>query len=284
MSKAAGELSQEDFFYSHLAEHLDGELPPSSAARFAEAAKSPGLSAVPEHFQAMRGCLQLTMQSYYLKDNETQALRNLVQDPSVKATKENIQIDMLGRGEIMGTWMRRTVLAGLVMALVGFLVWRFAPRSGPSFKPLEYLAYEALAMEEDSKNRLDLPTSDQREARQYLEKYPGLDFKPHSFENAPARWKPQGVGVIDYEIAKVAVVQYVSAETKEKLFHFSFMGKLSDLPASETSTMQKMNFKTFASEQLNMAAFQASDNTVAMLVGRRSAAELYQIAIDGVKR
>lgn len=283
MASNAEGLTNEDFFHSHLAEYLDGELPGELRGRFDQILKTPGKETVPEHFQTMRGRLQLTLQSYYLKENETQALRALVVDPSVQATKENIRIEQLGRGEVVGTWLRRAALGGVAIAIAGVLMWKFMPRSGPEFKPLEYLGYEALAMEEDAQNRLDLPTHDIKEVRQYLASYPGLDFKPRSLKTVPERWKPEGASIIDYDIAKVSAVQYVNNETKEKLFHFSFAGSLSDLPAADGSTMNGIKFQTYASDQVNLVAWQHGSGVVSLLVGRRGAAELYEIAAKGTK-
>ena len=283
MTKTAEGLSNEDFFCGYLPEYLDGDLPGPLAMRFEEMLKAPGHALVPQQFQAQRGRLQLNMQSFYLKETETQVLRAMVQDPSVTVTKENMRIEQLGRGELINTWLRRISLAAVVLGIVGGLTWKFMPRSGPAFKPLEYLGYEALAMEEDTQSRMDLPTNDIKEIRQYLASYPGLDFKPRSLKAVAERWKPIGVSMIDYEIAKVSAVQYLNIENKERLFHFSFAGKLSDLPKADSSTMDGIKFQTYGSEQLNLVAWQHDSGVVSLLVGRRSTAELFEIAARGTK-
>lgn len=283
MTTTAEGHKNEDFFYGHLTEYLDGDLTGADAARFEQVLKSPGKELVPQQFQTQRGRLQLLMQSFYLKEHETQSLRALVQDPSVAVTRENIRIEELGRGETINTWLRRIGLAAVAVAIIGALAWKFLPRRGPAFKPLEYLGYEALAMEEDTQNRIDLPTSDMKEIRQYLANYPDLDFKPRPLRTVPQQWRPLGVSVIDYEVAKVAAVQYLDTASKEKLFHFSFAGRLSDLPKSDASTMNGIRFQTYASEQLNLVAWQHDSDIVSLLVGRRSAAELYEIAARGTK-
>jgi hypothetical protein len=273
------ELSPQDFFHSYLAEYLDGDLPGGLRQKFEDALKAPGQGAVPEHFQAMRGRLQLSMQSYYLKEGELTTLRSFVQDPSVKATQENLKIDQLGRGEVVNMLLRRVTLVAIAVGLVAVLVWKFMPRSEESFKALEYLGYEALALEEDARDRLDLMTGDYKEIRQYLLAYPKIDFKPNVMKLS-GTWKPEGTTVIDYEIAKVSVVQYGHTNGREKLFHFAYVGSISDLPKAEPGNMRGLIYQTYASSEQNLIAWQDGD-VVNLLVGRRSAPELAELAVAG---
>jgi hypothetical protein len=281
MPYAPSELSDQDFFHSYLAEYLDGELSPELSARFERLLQAPGQPQVPVHFQAMRGRLQLGLQSYYLKEGELQALRALVQDPAVTATKENIKIDQLGRKELVSSIVRRLVLTALGAAVIGLILWKFAPDNNPEFKPLEYLGYEALAMEEDPEGRLDLPSSDLREIHDYLAAYPGLEFEPRLLKDFDHGWEPDGATVIDYEIAKVAAVQYHNKELGEKLVHFSFPGQLSELPKAEPGNMKGLVYQTYSSDQLNLIAWQHGPDVVSLLVGRRGAPELAELALLG---
>lgn len=281
MAYAPNELSDQDFLHSYMAEYLDGDLLPAQKSRFDDLLKAPGQGDVPEHFQKMRGRLQLGLQSYYLKEGELQHLRSLVQDPAVTATKENIKIDQLGRKELISSITRRLTLTAMAAGVIGLIIWRFAPDSKPQFKPLEYLGYEAVAMEEDPESRLDLPSSDLKEIRDYLLAYPRLEFKPRLLKPFGKGWKLDGATVIDYEIAKVAAVQYSNKDLREKLEHFSFAGQLSDLPKAESGNMKGLNYQTYATDQLNIIAWQHGHNVVSLLVGRRSAPELAEIAVLG---
>lgn len=284
MAKASSEVTGQDFVFGHLAEYLDGDLAPALATRFESELKAGGGESLPERFQALRGRLQLAMQSYYLKEAETQELRNYVQDPSVAATIENVQIEQIGRGELVNTLMRRLALVGIAAIVVAGLVWKFGRTTAQTFKPLEYLGYEALAMEEDPGERLNLPSMDLKEIRQYLSTYPGLEFKPKVLNALPNVWQPDGATIIDYEIAKVAVVQYGNANSKEKLFHFSYAGDLADLPKAEPGNMRGLIFQTYASDELNLIAWQAAPGVVSLLVGRRSAPELAELAVAGTDK
>lgn len=278
----SSDLSPQDFFHSYLAEYLDGDLPPALRAKFDEALKVAGQGAVPEHFQAMRGRLQLSLQSYYLKESEIGTLAACVQDPTIKATQENLKIEKLGRGEVANMFMRRITLVVMAAALVGLLVWKFMPNQAESFKALEYLGYEALALEEDARDRLDLMTDNYKEIKQYQAAYPKLDFVPKIL-HLPATWKPEGTTVIDYEIAKVSVVQYAHSNGREKLFHFAYVGSLSDLPKSEPGNMRGLIYQTYASSEQNLIAWQDGD-VVNLLVGRRSAPELAELAVSGADK
>lgn len=276
-------LSPQDFLLAYLAEYLDGELPPDLKNKVEQLVKAPGQEEIPAHFQAMRGRLQLSLQSYYLKDNEIAALKAYVQDPSVKATQENAKIDQLGRREVISTVMRRVALAAIALAAIAGVVWKFGPHREAKFKPLEFLGYEALALEEDPRDRLDLPSSDMKEIRQYLSAYPGLEFKPRVLKTMPNDWRPEGATVIDYEIAKVALVQFANVNSKEKLFHFSYAGDLKDLPPAEPGNMRGLIFQTYSSDDLNLIAFEGPKGVVSILAGRRSAPELAEIALNGTK-
>ena len=281
MASSSAELSAEDLVYGYLAEHLDAELPPNLSASFGTSLQAQGGEALVSRFQGMRGRLQLAIQAFYLREDELQELHALVQDPKEQATLEQEKIDALGRTELLGSLLRRLVLASVVLVVVGGLVWKLAPRTEQRFKPLEYLGYEALALEEEPRERINLPSRDLKEIKQYLANYPGLKFSPKVLQSLGSNWQPVGASVIDYEIAKVAVVIYGRDTGKEKLFHFSYSGTLKDLPKSEQGNMRGLLFQTYASEELNLIAWQAEDGVVSLLIGRRSAPELAELAVMG---
>ncbi len=279
MAFSPTDLANDDFLYSYLAEYLDGELPKDLAGRFEQLTKNQ--EKLPDQFNATRGRLQLSLQSYYMKDGELSELRAMVQDPAVKATKENTKIEQLGRGEIANMLVRRLVLVAIAAGVIGFCIWKFGPSREQKFKPLEYLGYEAVAIEEDPRERVNLPSHDVKEVRAYLASYPGLEFKPKMLKTIAKNWDLEGATIIDYEVAKVVAVIYSNSTSKEKLFHFSYAGELSDLPPSETGNMRGLTFQTYASDELNLITWQSAPGVVSLLVGRRSAPELAEIALAG---
>ena len=281
MTFSPAELAKQDFFFGYLADYLDGELPADLASRFADALKDGAAADAPQRFQTMRGKLQLAMQSYYLKEGEQHELHTYVQDPALQETEEKARIEQLGRGFLVSMLMRRIILAALVLAAGGFLWWKYGVSHEQKFKPLEYLGYEALAIEDDASERINLPSRDLNEIKQYLATYPGLAFKPRVLRELPGSWEPAGASVIDYEIAKVSVVMYENAASKEKLFHFSFGGQLADLPKATSVNMRGLVFQPYTSNELNFIAWQSAADVVSLLAGRRSVPELAELAVAG---
>ncbi len=284
MAYSASELSRQDFFHSYLDEYLDGELSANLKADFEKELAGAGNRDVLELFGQLRGRLQLKIQSIYLKEHEISELRAIVQDPSTLATEEATRIAELEKKEFRSTWLRRGALTALAVGLAAAAWWKYGMNHEQSFKALEYLGYEATALESSSRERINLPTNDIKEVRQYLAQYPGLDFQPKALNQVPSPWQVNGATVIDYEVAKVAVVTYVLREgdkVRDRLTHFSFAGKLSDLPAAEPGNMRGMIFQTYTTEEFNFVAWESQPGVVSILVGRRSAPELAEIAVSG---
>src|SRR5690606_29701522 len=117
MSYNPADLSDQDFLIGYLSEYLDGDLPESLRARFEDILRQPGQEEIPQHFQAMRGRLQLATQSYYLKENEIAGLRALAQDPESAANQEAAKVESIGRSEKIGALRRKAVLLVLVLAI-----------------------------------------------------------------------------------------------------------------------------------------------------------------------
>ena len=138
-----------------------------------------------------------------------------------------------------------------------------------------------MAFDEDSEGRLDLPSTELNEVSEYLSAYPGLDYKPLVMKPIGKGWEPEGATVIDYEISKVAVVKYRNSESKDTLYHYTFAGELKDLPKSDPGNYRGLIFQTYASDQLNIIAWQQEPGMLCFLVGRRSAPELANLARTG---
>ncbi len=274
-------ISDQDFVLCYLSEYLDGDLPSDIKPRFEELLKQPGQDEIPEHFQAMRGRLQLSIQSHYLKESDKAELHALVQDPVAAANQDAAKVESIGRLESMAALRRKGIMLATIFLIVGYLVLEFMPKSEQLFKPLEYLGYEAVAMEEDPGGRLDLPTNSMKEIREYLSGYPGLGFTPQTLSTIRGGWKPEGTSIADYETAKVAVVQYGRKKNNEKLFHFSFVGTLGELPKSDPGNLRGLVYQAYANDEVNIIAWQHTSDMVSFLIGRLGAVELAEIAVKG---
>ncbi len=281
MGQVAGDSTSVGILFSHLGEYLDEELAPEMKAKMDQWLQEAGNQNLLDQFVQKRGQLQIKLQELTLSESVLLELRGFAQDRSVQATQEVVHIEQFGRREGSSQFVRKMVLGVIALGLGLFLVWRFAPRSGPTFKPLEYLGFEALMLEESKEERLNLPTNEINEIRQFFSSNPDLSFAFKVLKDIPDSWEPDGASVIDYEIEKVGVVQYHHKETSEKLFHFSYKGELSDLPKAETGNMRSLVFQTYSSDSLNLIAWQSAPSVTSILVGRRSAPELAEIAVLG---
>ena len=280
MAFSPTELNNADLLYGYLDEYLDGELTPDILAKMESLLQTPEFVGLADRFQSLRGKLQLAMQSYYLKEEELAVLSALVVPQGDKQKAEATSIEVLSRSNTHSVYLRAGVLILLLAAISGS-IWKFGRTKEQKFKPLEYLGYEAQAMDEDAQERLNLPSHDAKEVRQYLETYPGLEFKAQVLRGVPADWQVDGATVIDYEVAKVAAVLYErgKGKSKEKFFYFSFAGGLSDLPAAEAGNMRGLIYQTYTSNELNFVAWQPVAGVVAILVGRHSAPDLADILL-----
>jgi len=280
MAFSPTQLNDADLLYGYLDEYLDGELTPDILAKIEPLLKTPEFAGLPDRFQALRGKLQLAMQSYYLKEEELGVLSALVVPQGDKQKAEATSIEVLSRKNTHSVYLRAGVLVFMVAA-ISASIWKFGRHKEQKFKPLEYLGYEAQAMDEDAQERLNLPSHDAKEVRQYLESYPGLEFKAQVLHVLPTGWQVDGATVIDYEVAKVAAVLYErgGGKNKEKFFYFSFAGDLSDLPSAEAGNMRGLIYQTYTSNELNFVAWQPVPGVVAILAGRHSAPELAEIVL-----
>jgi hypothetical protein len=221
------------------------------------------------------------LQEFYLPEPFLIELRGYIQDSSVQATYEVVQIEQIGRRENAVQLARKLGFTVATLAVAGWLVWQFTPKSSQAFKPLEYLGFEALMLEESKEERLNLPTNEINEIREFFKNNQSLTYSHKVFKDIPEVWEPDGASVIDYEIEKVGVVQYHHRETGEKLFQFSYPGDLSDLPKAESGNMRGLIFQTYTSDSLNLIAWKSDAGVVSILAGRRSAPELAEIAVLG---
>jgi hypothetical protein len=283
MAFQPAELSDRDFLMAYLAEYLDEELSPELKTRFEKLLASDDLKTVPERYQKMRGKLQLSLQGYYLKNDEKMRLHEYVEDRTARETIEAERITQVERHELLGNTRRSIVIIAAVAVMIFGFVYMMTPREPQKFEALEYLGYEALAMEEDTEGRLDLPSHDLAEIRKYLETNPALGFKARLLKELGAGWVPDGASVIDYETAKVAVVQYGNETLSEKMFFFALPGNMTDLPRVDQGNLRGLIYQTYSSDQLNTIVWQIEKGILAFMVGRRSAPELASLARSGME-
>lgn len=280
MTASKTELKGEDLFYSYMADYLDGDLPSSLQQQFNAllSKKQQELDA----FQTNRGKLQSALGEIGASEALKHKLRNLVQDDQVRETIEASEIAEVERSEFWSNILRRSVLVGIVLGLIGIAIYYFMPQRLGKFDIIEYIGYEALALAEDPEGRTNLPSSDIEEIRQFIAAVPGLDFKPELLRPSKG-WTPEGVSIIDYDVMKVLAVNYVSPERgNEHLHHFMIPGKMSDMKfKGEEADYRGIKYRVYGNDKLNIIVWQQSSNMVGALAGHRSAPELAEMVRQG---
>ncbi|MCX6118040.1 MAG: hypothetical protein NT027_10895 [Proteobacteria bacterium] len=280
MAKKLPAFEGEELLYSYMSEYLDGELPPSIAEAYLNASK--GKEDLIQKFQLHRGKYQIAMGKFFAPEPLKHKLRNMVQDDQVRETIEASEIQDIEKSEMWSNIFRRSVLALIVLGAIGLGVYAFMPQAVEKINVIEYIGYEAVAMEEDPDGRLNLPSTDIDEIGQFVSRIPGLPFTPQLLKPI-AGWSPEGVSLIDYEVIKVIAVMYKSPERNgEHLHHFMVPGIMKDIPfAGEEADFRGIRFRVYASDKLNLLVWQMNPQFVSVLAGHRSAPELAEIARSG---
>ena len=157
------------------------------------------------------------------------------------------------------------------------------PAKKAGFAPLETIPYEALQMIVDPDGRLNFPTSSDQDIEDFVKNARDLSFEPRFVKSAPSLgWVVEGASVIDYDLAKLIVVQLASQKLNQKAFVFQYEGKADDLPKSEPGNHKGLLYHAYKSDQLNMIVWQLKDDVVAMVVGSESAQDLAALAYESV--
>lgn len=289
-SRSLKELTDEEFVHAYLIEHINGELEPRLKQRYSQIIENKKNLDLVGEYTEKRGKLQLHLQDLALTPDDIHNIRNTLYDGAADAfsKKDDETIQSISKSELRGEVLR----IGVGLAIVVGILWAgfalFMPEKDQSFDPVQTLGYEAAVLEQDPKDRLDFPSESLADVTDFLAKYPGLDFQPIVFQGIQNDWQVNGASLIDYETAKISVVQYTNLEVKdnveEKMFVFSFNGKADDLPRTEKGKLDGLVYYTYASDELNMVIFVAQKDLLGVVVGRRSAPELAGIAKAGLSQ
>lgn len=278
MANQARELKDQDFVYSYLTEYLDDQLPDDQRARYDKALIDQNLSSLPTDFGIHRGQLQIALQKLYLDEAQIHQLHTLVEDDAARANHEAHNIEDMSRFELMGRSLRAAVLLTLLAIVLGASYWFLAPPKKAAFAPLDTLMYESLVMIEEPIVRLDFPTDKVDELRDYFVRYPDLGFRVRNFVSPGQNWGLVGGSVIDYEVAKIVAAQFRHSSNQDDLFVYLFEGQLRDLPYAQAGNHQGLVYQAYASDRLNIIAWQVSKDILGMVFGFRGAEELASIA------
>lgn len=275
--RAASEAS-DLFFFQHVDAQVDGALAPQLRARMDDLLKDSNYQGAADRFVKTRGHLQLNLQRFFLADDEVRELHEMVEPRAERETLEAQRIDEVGRTELFGGLRRGLMLLAAVVILGGGAFWYLRPPApAKAFDAVQYFGYEALAMEDEQ--RLEFPSTSWEHIKEYLHAAEAnLGFAPTPLGELTGGWLPLGASVIDYDGVKVVAVQYHHAGRGEKLVHFMYDGAITHLPRSERFGVGAKMFQAYASDQINLVAYESGPGVVSFLAGRRSAQELAELA------
>lgn len=278
MAAKSQALSEEESLYAHLSDYLDDTLAGEAKKRFEESARQLNLVDVATDFGIQRGRLQIEAQRLFLDEKNLRDIHELVEDDATRANHEAEDIEAVGRSELKGNSLRLLILLVLAGSFIYGGYYLFGPKPKAPFKALDSLIYEAIVLTEDPEDRLDFPTDRLAEINNYFARYPDLGFTPKTMQEPGADWEVNGATVIDYEVARVLATQFTAQNTGEKLFLFLYKGSLEQLPASTPGNHQGLMYQAYASDRLNVIAWQVTPEVSGMLIGVRGAKELAELA------
>jgi hypothetical protein len=280
MASNKTELQGDDLFYGYIAEYLDGELPGSLQSKFHDLLTTRQKEL--EQFQTNRGKFQSALGDLGGAEPLKHKLRTLAQNDQLRETIEASEIAEVERTEMWSNLIRKSVLSLIILGIIGGVVYVFMPHSAAKFDVIEYLGYEAMALEEDPDGRINLPSTDIEEIKQFVGTVPGLTYRPVVLRPIKG-WNPEGVSIIDYDVMKVVAINYVSPErSNEHFHHFMVPGKMSEMPyKGEEADYRGLKYRVYGSDKLNIVVWQHTSEMISILAGHRSAAELADMARTG---
>jgi hypothetical protein len=280
MREGKSDLSARELYLAYVTDYLDGTVPRDVADevnKFADGHKDLG-----KKYQHARGKLQLALQSVYLNEDETLEIRRMISNQQDRLSMDEVRISLIERSEFWANFRRQAGFAVMAFAAVLIAVYVASPKERESFDPLQALAYEALSYESDPNGGLDYPATEPEELREYFNNNPRFNVKPVTFRVHPQGWRLVGASVIDYDVAVIGVVEYKNDALNEHLFHFSYEGSLDDLMNSEEGDVDGFKYRAYASDKVNLIAWQQAEGLVSFLVGHRSAVELAKMAKESL--
>ncbi len=278
-------LSEDDFIFSHLSEYLGNDLNEENKNLFEELSEKGNYTKNFENFKKNKGEIQVAFQKNRLSSDDMKNLYNKVQPEEARLDLEKIRISQQEKSE--KNFNNLKILGFSILTLVMcYVVWSvFSPRRPVPFDALKSLTYETLQMAKSSDlNHIAFGSKNTKEIEDYFLSSNRLSFSPVTLKNIEALgWQIIGSSVIDYDVAKISMIQYEAKNEENSLFLYSFKGKLEDLPIEDSIKLEEVKYFTFGSEKVNLITWQSSDETITFLFGWKSIKDLAILANAGSK-
>ncbi len=215
-------------------------------------------------FDTVKPQVQDIFRSATLSAAQRDKLRDLIL-PGFDAQAAQESISSGAESGLRQERLRNYLIIGICLIVLGIAARYLQQGQDVEAKVIEWLGYETLAIEEDPQ-RLNFPSSNTAEIRSYFANHHGLNFQPQLL-SMPARWRPRGASVIDYDSMLVAVVGYEASNGDDVIMHYSFRGKADNLSTASENTTDGFTYRSYASDELNMIAW-SQGQSIALLVGR----------------
>jgi hypothetical protein len=270
-------MSDDELFYSLVDRYAAGEIPAEVTSRFDALLQRPDYKDKVDLFKKAHGKLQLLMEGFYLNEEQTMEIRSFAQGASNMTEEEQQGMDDMENSSRISGALRFCAFFVILCGIIGGSIWKFAPEKRVKFDALYYLSYESTALQNDPAGRMDLITEDSSELDNYFLKYPNLGIKVKAL-SLPAEWAIKGATVIDYDIAKVAAVQYALRDGSDSLIQFVWASKKDDLPAAYEAKEGPLTYSSYTSDSSNLISYSNGDGTSTLLVGRLSAVQMAKMA------
>ncbi|MDA9951210.1 hypothetical protein N9D31_01420 [Oligoflexaceae bacterium] len=282
---SSSSLSDGDFVLAYADEFIGDMLPKGEKDRYEKLAKEEKYAKMLESYEKEHGKYQVFIQAKTLAPTQMESLWNLVQEPGARQTREMQKIDEVGRLEFFSNLKRRSLLILFFAALVFGIVYAFTSQQPPKFEYLEYIRYEALAMDRSgTKEELDLVDEDAKNILDLYKSDKGMKFTPSILSIRGEGWSVVGGSILDYELKKITMTQFRRKLNgkNQSLYYFSTSGTLSDLPQSEEGRSGEVRYQTYESEFYNIVAFAPADDTLGFVLGSLDAPSLASLADKGL--
>lgn len=275
-------LGDEEFLLAFADDYLGDQLDSADQKRFSDLVSKEKFKQLLDRYKDQHGIFQVYLQSFSLNPEQMEDLWNSVQEPEARQTRELQKIDEVGRSEFFSNLKRRSVLIGLLAIVVFGVVYAFTTQKEPRFEYLEYVRYEALAVDrgDHSVEDWDLADSNVMNILELFKLDKGLKYSPSVVKGDSTGWKAVGGSILDYDSKKLTMVQYKSGI--DSFYYFSSSGTLKDLPPSAPGNKDGLVYQTYTSEYYNIIAFEPFPNTLSFIVGRLGAEEMATLAAGHV--
>ena len=252
--KAESSSREEEFFFSNVHRYVgdvkEGEQQPlddlseKEHQRFTRLIVEGEFKKTFSDYHEKLGQFQFGLQAFFLNETEVLRLRSFVQNRNEADVEDDRKIEGIAQSAKWVTHLRRTVFFGVIALFVGFIVQRALPEFQEKLDALRFLGHEAIALDQDPVGRLDLKVTDFEMIKEYLKRYPGLGFQATALENFSDQWEASGASIIDYDYAKVSVVQYRRPLPGQE----KAAAKASSLPEGEASEADEASGELAVSE------------------------------------